>query len=303
VTSTVYSVELLQKNVDYTEINLKQYRSLLKCFLGDDIFPELIFKNTNNLLLSVTNIKDLNKLNFIDYILLLLQIRSISIGDIVFLNLLENDKQYKVELSLSEVFTTILDSIPAQLQESITIEDWTIKLKIPTIEELLTTDLQTSSIDIFIETIHTKNLNINLSDLSSEKKSQIIKHIPIKIVLVLNKIIQNILKEFEQINLLEPITIRFESVKTLPLIPNLEILAFIIKLIYNTNLESLYESIFVLSKAANISPSYLDNCSPGEFYLYVKKLEEYNAARSKNNNTEGSNELPISEAGEDQFTL
>jgi len=306
VTSTVYSIKLGNRIVEYQELNLKQYRNLLKCLLGDEIVPEHIILNTNKLLLEITDLQNLNELSYIEYILLLIQIRLISIGDVVFLNLIEDEKQYKAELSLSRVVENVSNNLPSQLFELHNFNDWKIKIKLPSVYELLQINKKDTFIDSFIDTIITEKLSIDFKHISLNDKNKVLEHIPVKIVTNLNKTIQEVLKQVELINILEPITKQFTTEKRLPLIPNIDILAFIIKLIYNTNLEGLYESIFVLSKAANISAEYLDTCSPGEFYLYIKKLEEYNAARAKSNaqqNNNLTNTPDLSEVTEDQFPV
>ena len=87
--------------------------------------------------------------------------------------------------------------------------------------------------------------------------------------------------------------------KKLYLTLNSQIIAFVIKLIYNTSLESIYELMFALSKAANFSCSFLDDCSPGEFYFFTKKLEEISARQQESNNLNAESELPpiVSEFG------
>ena len=83
--------------------------------------------------------------------------------------------------------------------------------------------------------------------------------------------------------------------KALPFTLNSEILGFVYKLVYNTNLENIYDCMFALAKAANFSCEFLDNCSPGEFYLFVKKLEQLNAQQQQASNEQNSviqNDLP-----------
>jgi hypothetical protein len=81
--------------------------------------------------------------------------------------------------------------------------------------------------------------------------------------------------------------------KNLPLTLNSQIIAYVIKLVYNTSLESVYEFMFALSKLAYFSCSFLDNCSPGEFYFFTKKLEEINAKQQQNTSqTKSADILP-----------
>ena len=69
MTKLICTADLLQGPVVFEELCLKQYRQLLKCFLGDEVSTDLIFNNTNNILKELTNLtqQQIDNLNFIDY--------------------------------------------------------------------------------------------------------------------------------------------------------------------------------------------------------------------------------------------
>jgi hypothetical protein len=54
---------------------------------------------------------------------------------------------------------------------------------------------------------------------------------------------------------------------------NIRNLENLLKLLFGEPLLSLYENIFSLSKIGNISPNYIEECTPGEYHLFVKRLE------------------------------
>ena len=97
----------------------------------------------------------------------------------------------------------------------------------------------------------------------------------------MKKRVQNVLKELNNINLLS--TTNGLTDKFLPINCNINNLCFIVKLLFGDQLLSLYENIFLLCKAGNLSPEYVENLTPGEYLLYLKKLE----ALTKQQNSSG----------------
>ncbi len=121
-------------------------------------------------------------------------------------------------------------------------------------------------------------------------KEKIVLHLPAKIISILNQKIQTIFDNVYNYNLLQSLKTEVFS-ETLPFIPNIDVLSYFAKLLFYNNFENVYENIFVLSKAANISAEFLDSCTPGEVMFFIKKLEEYNQQQEKQNNN-SSDELP-----------
>ena len=62
----ISTADLLQSSLDFKELDLKQYRQLLKCFLGDEVYADLIFNNTDNIIKELTSLsyKEITNLNF-----------------------------------------------------------------------------------------------------------------------------------------------------------------------------------------------------------------------------------------------
>lgn len=289
---------LLQKNVVYEELKFKDYKNFIKSFFGDEIDPEIIFLNTKQVLLTTTCLseQEIKNLNFIDYLLLLLNIRSTSIGNIVNLYTTDdNGTQLKIELLINSVVENITSKIDKKLLEPTTTNDITIQYKLPSVEDILFFETSTncSVPTFFVQKIQFKNEDINLDLYSYKDREQLIKSLPVKVALVIDQKVSNIYTVLNALNLFE--TIKSETFnRTLPITTNSEILAFIIKLLFNTDLEGLYNSFFVLCKAGNLTGEFLNNCSPGEFYLFTKKIEEMNQ-QNKSSNTQqqyGSDNLP-----------
>jgi hypothetical protein len=289
--------------ITFHEINLQQYINLLKCFFGDNIVPEIIFSNTDYILKQIIATKsiDLKTISFIDYILLLIYIRAVSIGDTLFLNL-QDEKFHtlKLELSLDRFISNITKQIP-KINTQIDFNICKIQLDYPSIFELLHFEQSKdySILNIFIKKIITNNNEINLNEFNFAEKDIIVQKLPVKVISILNKNITEIIEQLNKINLLQDYIKSID--KSLPFTINTQILGFITKLIFNNSLENIYENIFVLAKAGNLQSNFLYNCSPGEFFLYVKKLEEYAAKQQVNSkqNNSSDNDLPPIESEAD----
>ena len=290
---------LLQKEIEFKELNLSQYRQLLKCFIGDEIDLKFVYSNTNNILQTLTNLtdKEIKQLSFVDYFLLLFNIRQISIGDAVSLYVFDNEqKQLKVDLRVQNLINEINNAEIKKLLIPENTDIGEIYYRLPTIEEilLLENSSDTSIYTFFLQKIKFSNTEINLESYSFEEREKIVQKIPVKIMTCLTKRTQELIKHFNNLNLLKSINNEMFD-KALPFTLNSEILGFVYKLVYNTNLENIYDCMFALAKAANFSCEFLDNCSPGEFYLFVKKLEQLNAQQQQASNEQNSviqNDLP-----------
>lgn len=290
---------LLQKEIEFKELNLSQYRQLLKCFIGDEIDLKFVYSNTNNILQTLTNLtdKEIKQLSFVDYFLLLFNIRQISIGDAVSLYVFDNEqKQLKVDLRVQNLINEISNAKIKKLLIPENTDIGEIYYRLPTIEEilLLENSSDTSIYTFFLQKIKFSNTEINLESYSFEEREKIVQKIPVKFMTCLTKRTQELINHFNNLNLLKSINNEMFD-KALPFTLNSEILGFVYKLVYNTNLENIYDCMFALAKAANFSCEFLDNCSPGEFYLFVKKLEQLNAQQQQASNEQNSvmhNDLP-----------
>ena len=300
----ISTADLLQSSLNYKELDLKQYRQLLKCFIGDEVYADLIFYNTDNIIKELTSLsyKQIANLNFLDYCLLLFNIRQVSIGDTVSLYAEDiEQKQLKIDLRISKVIEQVVDKKIIDLLIPETIDQCYIEYKLPSIREILTLEKEKDLYSVytfFLKSIKFSNSTINLENYTFEERDKIIQKIPVKVMTSLTKRTHAIVEYCNKINLLQSLNSKTFD-KKLYLTLNSQIIAFVIKLIYNTSLESIYELMFALSKAANFSGSFLDDCSPGEFYFFTKKLEEISTRQQESNTTTVESGLPpiVSEFG------
>jgi hypothetical protein len=285
--SFITKAQLLNSSVVFQELKFNDYRNLLKCFLGDEINSELIFTNINYILRNTCTLTsdEIINLNFIDYLILILNIRSVSLGNIVQLYAESTtNQQLRIDLNLVNIINILIQSFFIPDLTSIDYNDIEITLKIPTITDILEFENNKLTINtFFINSIKIKKQDINYQQLTYTDKDKVVKSLPIKLILKIDTQIESFLQKLNNINLLENLSNK-DFDKELPLGFNSQILAFIIKLIFNNDLNSIYSNLFALSKGANFNCEFLDSCSPGEFYIFVKKFEEILQTQQTSNN-------------------
>lgn len=301
----IIPVKIAEHYIELKEITYKQFRILAKCFLGDELNYNTIFTNINNLLIECTSLnkKNIDNLAFIDYFLLLFYLRAISIGDTITLNYEKDNKNIKLELSLENIINDI-NSTNFNLTKT-KLDNIQLYLKHPTVNDLIFFKENPNYFfnTFFVSQIVINTEKINLLNYNYIDREKIIQQLPVKVISMLNRDIQNIFNESYNYNIFKKIKSNLFS-EALPLTPNIDVLSYLAKLLFYSNFESVYENIFVLSKAANMSAEFLDLCTPGEVIFFIKKLEEYNQhIQQENKNSNNQSELPpvVSEFTGDTF--
>jgi len=258
----------------FKELKVKHLKTLYKCLLGDEIDADVLIFNLNFILNEISK-NPTHEIDFLDYFILLLEIRMLSIGNKLTLQLKENTT---LEINL-EQFINILKNIDTDsiLEPETLPEGITFYFKLPTLSDI--SDFSKNEeklIYSFLDKIQIKNHFFKKDEFFSEN---VLDKLPAKFFATINKRIQKIILHFNKINLLPPNI----NINDLQLYFNFNInnLVLLIKLIFGNHLMVLYENIFALCKIANFTPEYIENCSPGEYLLFVKKLEEFNRSSSE----------------------
>lgn len=286
--SFVYKATLSDKEIFYNEFKVYQHKKLLKCFIGDKAQPDILIKNLNDIIFENTSLteKDISQLSFIDYFLLILYFRYTSIGDLIFAEI-HTDQKIKLEISISKLINEFNNFLQPNLLQTTTLNDLKINYTIPNIYSVI--KLQNKSIQsnfflYFIKNIIVNNQTINISELSDQDVQTVFDNLPAKITAQIIKQTSHIVKTINNFNILTFLPGLKEKIYF-----NLNIDNFctLIKLLFGGDLLSLYENIFALCKYGNLSPEYIEQCTPGEYLFFVKKLEEL-ARKQMTENTPSS---------------
>jgi hypothetical protein len=256
-------VPYLNKDIYCSEISVQQYKVILKSLFANTL-TDIFIKNINNLLLKITNLKEreINDLNFIEYFALLVYIRNISMGSDLKLIFTHNDIKTNVSVNLSN---TIKNLIPAlTLKEKVLkINNIKFTLSLPTINKFI---LQYEALTDFyikhatindITVIDQKDINILINSLT-----------PLNYKLLIDECKQ-FNKQITDLYFYNNINKDFR----ISFVPHPDNVLYYLKLVFNDDLQTLYNDIHYLSKIENLTTDYLINCTPGEFRLHAKILE------------------------------
>jgi len=279
------------KNVFYNELQVKHLKTIYKSLLGDNLSPDIIFTNLNNILIEITSLseKEIIKLSFLDYFLLLIEIRCTSIGNLIYIE--AQDKQNtKIEINLNK-FTDILTTFKSEQQTISKVDNTQIYYTYPTINELLNFLPKNNLYNCFVQKIIVNDTNIDLINLIESDKNKIIEQLPVKITSNIFKTTSTLYKKFDKINLLST-TFGLKD-KFLPFNLNTQNLANLVKILFGEQLMTLYENILMLCKIGNFTPEYIESCSPGEYILFVKKLSTLLNQQNKQETNFNENFKPI----------
>jgi hypothetical protein len=263
-------LKLLDKEIIHGELNVKDYKVILKCLLGDTLDIPALYLNLNSILLKITNLKEdeLYNLNIIEYLLLLLSIRSNSIGGIIFATY-NGEKKINLQIPLNEIIEELTYFLETHQLLAINIKNVSTTISVPKINEFISKgDLS------FVN-----NITVNNSTTID------IEQLPVCVYKQINDKINFLKKDINNLHFYKPVVedyiIKFSS--------NLNEYGSLIKILFNENLLSVYDNIFYLSKVSNFSAEYLENCTYGEFKLFVKKTENL----YKNTTSTPTQSLPV----------
>jgi len=271
VSDLLTCLQLSSKQVVYKELKLKQYKTILKCLIAEPIDISNLFLNLNSILKALTNLteEEILNLNFLEYFLLLTEIRITSIGNYIFAVSKIGNTSLNIEIPLNKT----LEEIKRCINNFKPFKYENLNFVIPKIKDII------DSKDFLC--IEEKNV-IDLPVLHFKKINQAIKKFN---------------NYFEQFYFFESTANKKYSLR---LSISLDSYINLIKILYNENLLSIYDNIYYLSKICNFSSEYLENCTYGEFKIFVKKTEEILQKRVKRSNVKIQ---PLEEPSFDQINM
>lgn len=264
-------INLLQDSIFIRELKVKHFKVLLKTLLGDEPNVEDVFQNLADVLTTITpySINDLRNVSIIDFLLIVLYIRCISIGNTIKLEV-TNETKTQITLDLYKVIETLKTPINFTFTQKI--DNLKIKYKLISINDFLfnsNTDNELSIIKNYISKIYFTDFEyIDIANLNDDDFLQLFKALPASYGSIIFKHITELIKKINKINLLKHL-----ASKNISLFFNTKTFTFILQILFSKNLFPLYENIFALAKFAGISPEYIEECTPGEYTIFVKLLE------------------------------
>lgn len=288
-------MKLTYKTLNHTfrcsEMTVAQYKDFLKNIYGEDIVLEDFIENFLELFseLSGKPLAFFKELNFYELFVLLIQLRSYTLGEecsLIVTQKVEENKEQKrtihlnLQTLLQEMFINMQTSFPCIVEK----EKISLKLFPPTIKRNRENiSLQDEWITyICCCTVNTELTQQTLEISDNKIAMQLIEKLP---SILINEAQSKLLESLNQINVnfLE-LYDGCENAK-LTFKPNLQDLLWFCKLFFSESLDTFYTNMFYLSKMANMNLCYLDSCTPGEVMVFITKLQEV----IKNQSTESVN--------------
>lgn len=280
----LYKAELSNQKVTYKELKIAQHKQILKCFVGEKIAPDILIDNLNSVILENTFLseKDINELSYIDYFLLVLYMRYTSIGDLIFAEINTGQKT-KLEISISKVIDTFNEFIKQEIYQPTSYKNLEVYYTAPTIKSLCKLQdkaTQKNFYIYFLKTLKVNNQTFDIIDLPDTDIEIVLNSLPVKATTQIIKQATDIASKLNAFNILNYLP-GVEQKICLNL--NIENFCMLVRLLFGGDLLGLYENIFALCKYGNFSPEYIEQCTPGEYLFFTKKLEELAKKQSQNN--------------------
>lgn len=244
----------------YNELKVRDYKTILKCLLEEPVNVYNLFFNVNLILKNLTNLteKQILELNLLDYLNLLINIRVLSMGNKIFTVYQDETKTTKLEISLNNALKQLKECQEQFKQLYYNDKDISFLFNIPKVNDILNNNT------FYIESITYKDKTYSNIDES------IIDLLPAKYIKIINSNCDLINQHIEKFYFYDSPVKMFSINLSL----NYKIYSNIVKIIFNENLASIYDNIFYLSKICNLNSNYLEDCTYGEFKIFVKKAEE-----------------------------
>lgn len=272
-----FTTKLSKETLICTELQVKDYKEILKCTFGDSP-DKLIFIETICRILSKVVNKPLSyvkSLNIIDMFCLLVDIRANSLGNFnVILN--QNEQKFNIELDLTAIKQETANLFH-QLSTTIKHDNIEVIFECPSVERLLENTkedylsyikgsyLIKNSEKIFIE--------IKTAEQAEMFFNKISPKISLEIIYKFNKLVETI----TGMNYLSRYGFKEQQ---LVFLPSLDSLIQFTKLMFSEQLNSLYDNIFYLSYSGKMNAEYIENLAVGEYNYFVGLLRQVIASKN-----------------------
>ena len=269
--------ELSKETLICSELQVKDYKELLKCSFGDEPNKIIFVETVCDVLSNITNKTPeyFKKLSIIDLFVLLLDVRINSQGDVCKVVITKEDKQMNLELRLDCIRDDIKTIFTTVSEARIVQNDIEIVFDCPSIERLANhTD---DEYLYFIKGLFAKSTKKVIVIQSNEDARLLFEKLPPKASLQIIDQFQSFVKQITDINFLSRYGIKDQK---LAFVPSLESLIWFAKLMFNETLDVFYDNLFYLSHLGHMSAEYVEGSVVGEYNYFVSCLQRTLAAKN-----------------------
>ena len=258
-------------HVNLRQFNNFEYKTLLKMFANKN------YKETNDhintLLQNCVDIK-ITHLNFIDKLILLLNLRCVSISDIIVQTIKLETSTAKINYSVYTLIDKLVNFNYPNLN-NLYIKKDNIEIKLTTPTNLF---IDTTDVSNFIGTVNIKNKSYCIEELTYPIRVEFIDNLP---GVILTELYEHIYNFKEILGKLEIMQLRTDIDKkemhSIYLHIDQTHMFQFVNVLFNEHLSNLFLKQFILSKHHNIDCEYYDKMIPIEseiFYNFHKEIQE-----------------------------
>lgn len=282
-----YISQLSKDTLLCSELLVKDYKEILKCTYGEEPNKKIFVETICEILAKIVQkpISFIKSLNVIDLFCLILDVRFNSLGPCNVV-LTQNEQKFNLELNLGYIKEET-EQLFNNLSTTIEHNGIEIVFECPSVERLLqnTKDDYLSYIKGSYITRNGEKRFIGIT--TNEQAELLFDKIPPKISLELIQKFNNFVEQITGMNFLSRYGFKDQK---LVFIPSLDSLIWFNKLMFNEDLNSLYENIFYLSYSGKMNAEFIENSAVGEYNYYVALLRQ--ALAEKNSKNAPSEEDP-----------
>lgn len=270
-----FDVEVLDETVVCSELTVGDYKALLKCSYGDQPDHKTFVYTIVDVLSNITNKPSDYFLHssIIDVFLLLLKLKINSQSETCKVIVTKDNKQMNLELSFEGIYEDVKKWFSPYLNKTFSWGSVEVVFGSPTLSMLIEETIQ-DEIVYFLKgcKITNKHKKI-LTPTNTKEATLLLDNLPPKLVADLYAHFRLFAKTILTKNLLSRYNIEGTEQK-LMFSPSLDSLIWFTKLMFNEPLDVFYDNLFYLTNLGRFSTSYIEECTPGEYTYFIKKLEQ-----------------------------
>ena len=282
-----FRVETLYEKLFCNELNIKQYKELLKCSFGDDPDQDIFCETLCDILSSLLNksVKEVKQTNIIDIVLAVIQLKNNSQGHVIKISVTKDDKKMSMDLDLNYVIQSIIELYKPHVEKHVKENNVEVWFGFPSLQKLL----EPCSDDYlyFLDNVVINDKSFNIT--TNTEAEKVFNSLSPKVSSMFINLYKQFVRDVQNVNFLE----KYNVEETLTFIPSIEALIWFTKLLFNEPLNVFYDNMFYLAHLGHIDIKSLELLSPGE-YIYMTKMLEGTLSQKSSSSSVPDNTQDIS---------
>jgi len=264
------------------ELQVKDYKELIKCAMGDDPDVAIFVETLSSILGNVTNksAEYIKSLCIIDILCLLIDIRYNSLGACN-LVITQGEEKFNLELNL-DTSKTELSVLFDAYKEKVTFNNIEVLLSVPSLQRLY--EPHKEDYAPYITACIVENAK-SLEICTNTQAMQVFDLLPPKLALDIIAKFNSLLQQICAIDLLQRYNILNQQ---LVILPTIEFLMWFTKLLFGEDLGTFYDNLFSLSYSGKMNAAYVENLPVGEYNYFIGLLRQTLAPKESS-----SSEVPM----------